>query len=351
MEKILVILDSIEYKRKEVELKELLSEYCDPIFFYSKYENKLTEKFQKTKYVGGLLTHIAYWIMSFGYAIKLYFKYDIKHVIFINPIVGIFFAGISRLLLGDRNITVAGFLFEDKSSMFYLYIRKVFVNFCYCNVSKIIVYGDAEIQQYSDCFPKLKDKFVFVQYGRDYFYEDKQSFYHNREYIASGGRSNRCYETLCKALDFSNTSKEYDCLVATRPECVTSGMEDSKVSFIYGITLNQFGSFIEGSKLFVLPLIDTTISAGHMAMMEAMSVRIPILITDIPAIRNYVDDQCVFFYKPYDAKDMADKIDYILNNIDSEEVHNKIENSFNLYKNNYSFNALLTRIVNISLKK
>ena len=350
MEKILIILDSFEYKRKELELKNLLSDFCEPVFFYSKYENKLTEIFQKTKLIGSSLTHITYWLMSLWYAIQLFFKYGIKNVVFINPIVGIFFAGISRLFFSNKKITIAGFLFEDKSSKLYLSIRKAFVNFCYCNVSKIIVYGDAEVQQYSDYFPKLKEKFIFVQYGRDYFYKDKQPFVHSKKYIASGGRSNRCYQTLCQALEYTDSLKDFDCLVATRPECVSTEMVNSKVSFVYGITLNQFGSFIEGSRLFILPLLDTTLSAGHMAMMEAMSVRKPILITDIPAIRNYVDDKCVFFYKPNDAKDMASKIDYIINNIDSEDVHNKIEKSFNLYKNHYSFDALLIRILKISIE-
>ena len=111
-----------------------------------------------------------------------------------------------------------------------------------------------------------------------------------------------------------DNSQRIDCLVATRPECVTPSMLNCNVDFIYGITLNQFGSLIKGSKLFILPLRDTNISAGHMSMMEAMAVRVPVIVTDIPSIRDYVDDNCVFFYNANDACDLRRKIIFIVGN-------------------------------------
>ena len=345
---ILIILDSFEYKQRERELFMQLEDIVNPHFFYSKYENRLTELFQRTKIVGGLLTHITYWIMSLGYAFRLLSSKYSKNslIIFINPIVGIFYCMLSRFLFFRKNIAIGGFLFEIKKNKAYLLARKAFVNFCYKKVEHIFVYGENEVEHYNLLFPKLKGKFEYVKYGRDFIYKDKKDFHVSGPYIASGGRSNRKYETLCSAMKVLNSNNiDIECLIATRPECVTSDMEHSPVKFQYGITLNQFGSFIEHSTIFVLPLLNTQLSAGHMAMMEAMANEKPIIVTDIPAIRDYVSENHVTFYKPDDSEDLASKISFVLNNIRSEQILDKVKQAKLLYENEYSFKALLRRIV------
>ena len=345
---ILIILDSFEYKQREKELIGQLEDIVNPHFFYSKYENRLTELFQKTKVMGSLLTHITYWLMSLKYAFSLlsrkYSKYS--SIIFINPIVGIFYGMLSRFLFFRKNVAIGGFLFEIKKKKAYLLARKAFVNFCYKNVDHIFVYGENEVAYYNALFPKLKGKFEYVKYGRDFLYQDKKEFCFEKPYIASGGRSNRNFESLCLAMNLLiKENMKVACLVATRPECVTSSMELSPVKFQYGITLNQFGSFIEHSTVFVLPLLNTQLSAGHMAMMEAMANEKPIIVTDIPAIRDYVSENHVTFYKADDSEDLASKISFVLNNIRSNQILNKVKQAKLLYENEYSFKALLRRIV------
>lgn len=348
-EKTLIILDSFEYKRKESLLKETLSDVCEPVFYYTRYENKLIELFCKTKVVGGVLQHLAYWALSFYYSIRLVLGKKYQSYIFINPIVGIFFGMLTRLFFLKKRITIGGFLFENKKNKFYLYLRKAFVNFSYHNIDKIVVYGETEVPHYKTLFPKLAKKFAFVQYGKDYDYQEKKEFVYKRPFIASGGRSNRNFQVLCDAFDALGDPC-VDCLIATRPECVSTSMEKSKVQFIYGITLNQFGSFIQRSKIFIVTLLDTNISAGHMAMMEAMAVGTPIIVSDIPAIRNYVDERSVFFFSPNSSLDLKEKIGYVLNGLNSAEVVDKVNYAKKLYETSYSFAALLKRMVLVSEK-
>lgn len=352
-EKILIILDSFEYKNREKEFCEWLSsENVDPVFFYSKYENWITEIFQETKIIGSLLTHLSYWILSFIYALRLLSpKYKhFKTLIFVNPIVGIFFGGLKRLFGIKQNITIGGFLFEDKSNMIYYNARHAFVNFCYKFVNKIFVYGENEIKHYESIFPNLKGKFQYVKYGRDFTYKKIKDFSYEGKYIASGGRSNRKFSTLSEAMGILKAKNfVYNCLIATRPECVTKDMEKYPVTFEYGITLNQFGSFIRHSSIFVLPLLNTKLSAGHMAMMEAMANCKPIIVTDIPAIRDYVSNEEVTFYTPDNSVDLADKIEYVINNLHSSVITDKVIKGKTLYEEEYSFKALLKRLVKASL--
>lgn len=350
MKKVLIVFDSFEYKAQEKMLADEVSAYCEPLFVYTKYENWLTEIFQRTQYIGGVLTHLTYWLLSFYYSLSLVKYAGINTMVFINPIVGIFYSALARIFHINQSLVIAGFLFESKSNKLYYVMRKMFVNFCYKKVKLIIVYGKNERQLYSSLFDRLKDKFCFVEYGRDFNYKNKKPFNHAKNYIAAGGRSNRNYKLLCKAYDYFSHKDEYDCLVATRPECVTVEMNESSVRFIYGITLNQFGSFIEGAKVFILPLKNTNLSAGHMSMMEAMSLRIPVIVTDIPSVRDYVDDECVFFYTADDSEKLCETIEYVLNNLDNPEVQMKVNKAYSRYESDFSFKSLLLRIVKLSVR-
>ena len=350
--KCLIVLDSFEYKEKESELISYLTGVASPVFFYSKYENGITEVFQRTKYVGSVLTHIAYWILSLGYALKLFGrKYrGINNIIFINPIVAIFYCLLARICFVKKSISIGGFLFENKKNRIYLTLRKIFVNISYKKVKHLFVYGESEVAFYSKLFPNLQNKFKYVKYGRDFNYKGKKDFSYNVPYIASGGRSNRDFETLCVAMRLLEKEKDVPvCLIATRPEAVTSEIERSPVKIQYGVTLNQFGSFIDHSVLFVLPLLDTSLSAGHMVMMEVLAHGKPIIVTDIPSIRDYVSEKQVVFYQPGNADDLADKIKYVLNNINNDDIQNKVKEGKILYNNEFSFKALLKRITQKSL--
>lgn len=82
-----------------------------------------------------------------------------------------------------------------------------------------------------------------------------------------------------------------------------------------------------------------------MALLEAMSYGKVIIVTDIPAISNYVSENEVFFYKAEDYSDLADKINFVSNNLNSDNVLSKALNAKLLYEREYSFIALLRRIV------
>lgn len=350
MKETLIVLDSFEYKETQYALEASINDLCRPKFVYTKYENSVTERFQRMKFIGAFFTHITYWFLSLKFAFSILKYRNVSSIIFINPIVGIFYSGITRLFHFKQSLTIAGFLFEKKKNRFYYYIRKKIVEYCFAKVKNIVVYGQDEIESYSDEFPSLKDKFRFILYGKDFHYKTIKKFHYPKRYIASGGRSNRKFETLCKAFSlFKLDIDNYDCLIATRPECVTPDMKKTEVKFVYGIVLNQFGEFIKGADFFVLPLRNIRLSAGHMVMMEAMSLKIPVIVTDIPAIRDYVNDTHVFFYKADDAESLCETMKFVSKNRNNEIVKSKIVNAFNLYESKYSFKALLRRLILVSI--
>lgn len=348
--KMLIVLDSFEYRRNEDLFRNAISDCCDPIFTYSEYENKLIQFFHKLPYVGGALTRLSYWWISFLKSITILFKYNsCKNKLFINPIVAIFYSFLSRIFYKKEKISIAGFLFEDKSNKIYLELRKWFVNYSYKKIDKIFVFSKNEVTTYRQIFPRLADKFTFEKYGRDYQYDKREEYKEEVDYISSGGRSNRDFKTLCEAMETIELSHpELKCVIATRPEAIYHVHVPKNTIVSYNIKLNKFGSFIENSSVFVLPIIDTSLSAGHMSLLEAMSLNKIIITADIPSIRDYVSEETVFFYKPEDKASLVSVIEYIYSNT-NENIRQIADNAKKLYKTEYTFKAFLVRLVQKSI--
>lgn len=344
--KMLIVLDSFEYQRNEDLFKNEVSDCCDPIFTYSEYENKIIQFFHKLPYVGGALTRLSYWWISFLKSINILLKYNsCKNKLFINPIVAIFYSFLSRIFFKNEKISIAGFLFEDKSNKIYLELRKWFVNYSYKNIDRIFVFSQNEVNTYRQLFPKLGDKFTFEKYGRDYQYAKREEYKDEVSYISSGGRSNRDFKTLCEAMEsIEDSCPDLKCVIATRPEAIINVQVPKNTIISYNVKLNRFGSFIKNSSFFVLPIIDTSLSAGHMALLEAMSLNKIIVTADIPSIRDYVSEETVFFYKPEDELSLAAIIKYIYLNKD-EKIKQIADNAKRLYDVEYTFKSFLTRLV------
>jgi glycosyltransferase involved in cell wall biosynthesis len=346
--RLLIILDSIKYKSQEKFLKEMIAPYDDSKFYYTDYENKIVKFFHGIPGIGNLFSHLAYWTISLVAAFHLLLfdrkKYSKK--IFINPIVGFFYCLLLSIFNQKENVYLSGFLFVPKSSKFYFRVRKNLVLFSLRNASKIIVYSRQEVDLYSDWFPPLAGKFFFTKYGRDYDIFEEKQYETESDYIASGGVSNRDFNILANALlILEKRHIKLKCKIATRPDTFSIDCKPSGLEFLYNIRIDAFGSFLNNSLFVVIPLKNTSLSAGHMALLESMYRGKIILITDIPAVRDYVDEESVFFYKPNDPKDLANKIEYLYQNISTPFFVNMTEQVRQKYRLSFSFSSFLDRIV------
>jgi len=346
----LIILDSLKYKEKEKELKQSLADSCKPEFYYTYYENALVKFFHGLPLIGNFLSHLSYWTISFNAALRLFFgKKGFTRKIFINPIVAIFYCFLVSLFHRKETIVIAGFLFEDKENKLYFRMRMAFVNYCYKHVSRIIVYSRNEVKLYADWFPDLASKFTFVKYGRDFDIFEENVFESNVPYVASGGVSNRDYKTLVAAFGLLAVKyPELNCKIVTRPQACSQSNETKNINILYNVRIDTFGSFLDKSMFVAIPLADTFLSAGHMALLEAMYRGKVILITDIPAVRDYVNEEHVFFYKPEDAGDLSLQIERLYLNCMNPATILKGANAKDYYAKHYTFAALLSRIVKLS---
>lgn len=348
MKKILIVFDDLLLKKQEQQLKLIINPLCKSELYYTTYETPSIQLIFRIKYIGNILSHISYWLLSLKYALNLFFgkKYQrCENKLFINPIVGAFYCLLNETFGRKSSITVTGFLFSPKKNKFYYQIRKQFVLYCYRHVTNIVVYSNNEKEYYAKLFPRLANKFIFVQYGKDY--PLAQEIEISKPYIFSGGGSNRDYKTLSSAMKEINNIR---CVVATRPVFIDERLVPVSMNIKYNITIDAFGSWIKASDFFILPLINTQLSAGHMALLEAMKNGKIIIVSDIPAIRDYVDEKHVIFCAPGSVEDLRKKILYVINNKKEKELTELAQSAYERYSSHFTFKSLLKRLCEVSLR-
>ncbi|BCN32283.1 glycosyltransferase [Anaeromicropila herbilytica] len=338
MEQIILILDKMDYKKKEPELKKLFTTQQNVKIYYTEYEDSLSRKVCKWKYVGEFLFHILYWWKSFRYAVKIYKNNDSAKVICINPIVGSFIGMLNKK--GKFSITLAGFLFEPKKSNLYYSIRKKLVSKFLNNINNIVVYAKNEVNYYEKIFKV--NNFKFVRYGIDYEAHDKYSGVLPNNYIFSGGRSNRDYHTLIEAYNRIREEVQLNLCIATRP-VVLQHENISHIEVLKDVVLENFGSAMESAKFVVLPLVETEISAGHQVLLEALERNMVVLVNRIKAVEDYVTDSQVVFYESENPQELSKTIKYVNDNY--EEVKEKFKNNREYYLNNYTFTRFIERLL------
>ncbi len=340
----LLVLDRIGYKKKNDVYKRLLLNYFDNgEIIYTKYEDSLIRKVRNWPIVGNFLLHLFRWGKSFKYAISMYNKKGIDTIVCLNPIVGMIYGLLPRKK-SVAKIIVCGFLFENKNSRLYYRLRKFIAKKSIENISKIVVYSSLEEEYYSKIF-SIKNKFTFVPYGIDYpelKNYDCQKLPQN-EYIFSGGGSNRDYLTLIDAYNcLQNVSTPL--VIATQPWRL-NGMDISKCVVLSDVVNETFGDVMKKSKLMVLSLKDDNISAGHMVMLQALSLGVPVLVNRISAIQDYVDGSVVTFYESGNVKQLSELMTKYSNNID--ELVEKTVKGKKLYENYYTSAALVERLITL----
>lgn len=346
--KLLLVLDSYKYRQHQEKLKDRIANLCNPYFYYTDYENGLVRFFHGIPRIGNFFSHISYWTISFfaAFHIIIFYRRKYSQKVFINPIVCFFYCFLDSIFYDKEKIYLMGFLFVPKTNKFYFKLRKRLVNIALKKATHVIVYSRIEVDLYSEWFPKHATKFKFVKYGRDYDIFEENQYESEKEYIASGGVSNRDFNILARAL-FILIAKYPDlaCKIATRLNRFPLKCKPANMEFLYNIRIGTFGSFLEKSIFVIIPLMNNSISAGHMTLLESMYRGKIVLIADIPSVRDYVDEELVFFYKPGDPEDLADKIGYIYQNINNFDFQSKSVQIRKVYQANYNFSSFLERII------
>lgn len=83
----------------------------------------------------------------------------------------------------------------------------------------------------------------------------------------------------------------------------------SNVKYLHGVSDNEMRRLYQDSDVLLLPLLDAT---ACNALLEGMSCGLPIIITDVGGVRDYVDESCAILTPLQDAMEMSMELTQLL---------------------------------------
>jgi glycosyltransferase involved in cell wall biosynthesis len=186
------------------------------------------------------------------------------------------------------------------------------------NLSAIICVGTNQMEYFSRIVNK--ERIFFVPHGVDTdFYLPPDSFHlRDPDLCLIVGDNYRDFPTLrgvIELVSYIRPKTRFVCvmppknypLIGTHPNLdLRSGIPEEELLSLY-----------QAASLMVMPLHDAT---ANNAVLESMACGLPIVISDIGAVRDYVNPASAELLPPYDARCMAESICNLL-----DDPHKRIE--------------------------
>lgn len=215
---------------------------------------------------------------------RAFFNYrDIDVVYAWQPVLGLLFAFFCRIFRRQEIKIAVSHLIVPLRSGIAGRLKMLFIKFCLLRVDLIIVSSNVEARKFAQVFNFPDHKICFNPLG----IEPVDVACQSGDYIFSGGRSNRDYETLCAAVDKLDVpvriiAQKYNLEGVAVPQ---------NVAVQYGVFGEEFDRAIAEAKIVVIPLDRLDESSGQLVLLNAMCLGKAVIITDNEAVRDYVDDE------------------------------------------------------------
>ncbi len=238
------------------------------------------------------------------------------------------------------------FIIPMHKSKFLTKLRFALTNFSLKGIHTAICFSTNEINYYKNIFSKHKDRFLFIPLGRissDLKPNDGDTSGKKlKDYIFSGGTSNRDYKTLIEAvrqtvLPLIIVGKRFNFYENV-------GKIPSNIEILEEVYGQDFAQMMYKSKIVVIPLFDPNISSGQLVLLQAMELGKPIIATKAAGIVDYVipDHNCILV-SPQNSKELRCNILQLL--YDSDKLKMLGENARESYLNNFTFERFIRRVI------
>jgi glycosyltransferase involved in cell wall biosynthesis len=160
-------------------------------------------------------------------------------------------------------------------------------------------------------------------------------------YIFSGGTSNRDYKTLISAFKENNEKLKILCNVKD-----VEGIEvPANVEILHDIHGEAFIDYMRNAYAVVIPIDNDMISSGQLVLLQAMSLKKPIIITRSAGVTDYADENCVLFVESHSVFGIRDAVSLLLN--DRDVANQLAQNAHKRYKDNFTIEQFGERIADL----
>lgn len=185
-------------------------------------------------------------------------------------------------------------------------------------ISLLFYFAQIQREDYARYYPQLLEKSEFVHLGIDLSRFQRIRKSKKENYILTigyQGPSFRDWKTLIKA--FNRLKQEIDLVVVGKSKFSTEEIGEEKlpscVKFVPACSFQELNEYVAGAKLVVLSLPERRHAFAQMTLIQAMSMKKPVVITKVSGVEDYVEDgKTALFCKPNDWQDLKDKIEMLL---------------------------------------
>jgi len=167
----------------------------------------------------------------------------------------------------------------------------------------LVVVGRNQIDYFSQFVDRKRIYWVPLPVDTEYFVPIVQRIIPDRPLCLSVGTHLRDFSTLRQVA--ANLEGEAAFVIITSADNASYFDGLTNVSVRTGIPESELRSLYQTCTLFVQSLQDTT---ANIALLEAMACGTPTVVSDVGAISDYVDGQCVVLAPPRDADAMTQAI-------------------------------------------
>lgn len=292
--------------------------------------------------INNVKRYYKYFFFSFTVFLK---RKHIKNIIAWQQFYGLIFAFYCELFHVKKTsrLIIMTFIYKEKQGFvgkIYFKFINIIVNSKY--IDKLICFSKNEVEYYSKVF-NLKNKIEYVPLGiEDYRkYIDKvesENLANNEEkqpYFLSVGRSNRDYEFLINSLQ----DEKY------KIKILSDQLENKNignVSIKNNVFSKQYFEELKNCFAVIIPLKNSNISSGQLAILQAMQFKKPIIITKSKSISEYVTNEKNALIIKKDKQELLKAMNRLI--CDRDLYNNLAKNGYEILDGKFSLKALAVNI-------
>lgn len=178
----------------------------------------------------------------------------------------------------------------------------------YQQPTKFFCYSNIERKIYSEYFNIPIEKIdMFIWSIKPPMIDENEAPYLTGEYFCALGTEGRDYKTLFAAMKALPSMK---CVVVATWKSLEGLDVPDNVEVINNIPLSTCMNILANSKFMVLPLKSKHTTCGHSTLVMSMFYKKSILITNAPAIHDYIEEgKTGLYFEPQDVKELTLKIE------------------------------------------
>ena len=300
-------MDKYFYDKKKIILALILNFFAIPIFLLKKREKSECILLQ------GMLCAIPFlfWIKIFP------INKSIERIVLIRFFIHAF---------GEKGIIkrILRYILNNKKLIINVQSRQ-----------EEVYYGALTRSAKLQFFPYCQDEVRF-----------SDNFGKGKAYVFAGGYTNRDYGSLLKAAE----NIQYDfIIICSRLNQITKNLSKN-VTVLQDVPKEEFNGYLKNAKIVVIPLKEETGASGQMVALSAMSLKRPVIYSDVSSIALYfTNGKTGIAYETGNKKDLERKIAMLLN--DADKTRKIAENGYKAYRTRYRNSRYYEFIQRLMLNK